>query len=49
MIVVAVLLWAPGKILKYGFRWAIGTEAALDDLAMFTNQAIDDYIEANPL
>jgi hypothetical protein len=48
-VIVAILSWAPIKLAKYGLRLLFGTEESLDNLAILTNQAIDDYMKENPL
>lgn len=47
--IVAVLLWVPIKLVKYGLELVIGTEEERNDLAFATNQAIDDYMKEHPL
>jgi hypothetical protein len=48
-VIVDALLWAPTKVVKYGLRRMTGLEGSFDDLALHTNQAIDDYIKQHPL
>jgi hypothetical protein len=48
-VIVGVLLWVPIKVVAFCLRPFIPTDAALENLANLTNQAIDEYLEEHPL
>jgi hypothetical protein len=46
--IVAMLVWLPVKVIQYGLRAVVGNEDS-DDIALYANQAIAEYINEHPL